>query len=83
MPTAYLFFSYFHKFIFLALVLTSVFLAANASIDVSGIVTRVVDGDTIEVQDFGLVKDDTAATNADGSIPCLVQLGLNKPIFMR
>jgi endonuclease YncB( thermonuclease family) len=93
---------------FLALVLISLPLAANASIEASGIVTRVIDGDTIDVQGFGLVsladvkcpemgtiegvhareyalenlldvqvfldKDDMAATNADGSIPCLVYL---------
>ena len=96
------------RFAFLALVLISLPLAANASIEASGIVTRVIDGDTIDVQGFGLVsladvkcpemgttegvhareyalenlldvqvfldKDDTAATNADGSIPCLVYL---------
>lgn len=94
--------------IFLALLLISAPLAANASIEASGIVTRVIDGDTIEVQGFGQVsladvkcpemgtiegvhareyalenlldvqvfldKDDIAATNADGSIPCLVYL---------
>lgn len=94
--------------IFLALLLISAPLAANASIEASGIVTRVIDGDTIEVQGFGQVsladvkcpemgtiegvhareyalenlldvqvfldKDDMAATNADGSIPCLVYL---------
>jgi len=93
---------------FLALVLISLPLAANASIEASGIVTRVIDGDTIDVQGFGLVsladvkcpemgtiegvhareyalenlldvqvfldKDDMAATNADGSTPCLVYL---------
>ena len=41
---------------FLALVLISVPLAANASIEASGIVTRVIDGDTIEVQGFGQVS---------------------------
>jgi len=94
--------------IFLALLLISAPLASNASIEASGIVTRVIDGDTIEVQGFGQVsladvkcpemgtiegvhareyalenlldvqvfldKDDMAATNADGSIPCLVYL---------
>ena len=94
--------------IFLALLLISAPLAANASIEASGIVSRVIDGDTFDVQGFGLVsladvkcpemgtiegvhareyalenlldvqvfldKDDMAATNADGSIPCLVYL---------
>jgi micrococcal nuclease len=96
------------RLVFLALMLISLPVAANASIEASGIVTRVIDGDTIDVQGLGLVsladvkspemgtiegvhareyalenlldvqvfldKDDTAATNADGSIPCLVYL---------